>query len=326
LKKILIIRFSSIGDIVLTTPVIRCLKEQLPDAEIHFLTKKRFEPVVSANPGLAKIFVLENKLGALLPELQREKYDFVVDLHRNIRSIRVRLALRRPSGTFSKLNFRKWLMVNFKINRLPDKHIVDRYFGAVAGLGISNDMQGLDYFIPGEDELQRRDLPVTHRNGFIALVIGGRHYTKMLPDEKVMYLCEKINMPVVLLGGPEDRAKAERIVMQCERPVYNACGLYNINQSASVIKMASAVVTNDTGLMHIAAAFRKEVFSLWGNTIPAFGMYPYLPGHEEKSHIFEVDGLSCRPCSKLGYARCPRKHFRCMMDQDMDTLLKGING
>jgi ADP-heptose:LPS heptosyltransferase len=325
LQKILIIRFSSIGDIVLTTPVIRCLKEQLPDAEIHYLTKEKFYPVIKANPHITRIHTFNEKLGELIKELKTFDFDYIVDLHKNLRSSRVKMALRKASGSYNKLNKEKWLLVNFGINKLPDIHIVDRYFKAVEGLGISNDHKGLDYFIPDGDRLGQEELPTGFADGFVALVIGGMHYTKMFPEEKILALCELIDMPVMLMGGPDEHKLAERIKERCRGGVFNSCGLYNINQSASVISLATKVVTNDTGLMHIAAAFKKEIFSIWGNTIPGFGMAPYMPGNESRSHIMEVDGLTCRPCSKIGYNKCPRKHFRCMMDIDVVKLAAAIN-
>ncbi|MEE4256163.1 MAG: glycosyltransferase family 9 protein [Bacteroidales bacterium] len=325
MQKILIIRFSSIGDIVLTTPVIRCLKEQLPDAEIHYLTKEKFYPVIKANPHITRIHTFNEKLGELIKELKTFDFDYIVDLHKNLRSSRVKMALRKASGSYNKLNKEKWLLVNFGINKLPDIHIVDRYFKAVEGLGISNDHKGLDYFIPDGDRLGQEELPTGFADGFVALVIGGMHYTKMFPEEKILALCELIDMPVMLMGGPDEHKLAERIKERCRGGVFNSCGLYNINQSASVISLATKVVTNDTGLMHIAAAFKKEIFSIWGNTIPGFGMAPYMPGNESRSHIMEVDGLTCRPCSKIGYNKCPRKHFRCMMDIDVVKLAAAIN-
>ncbi len=325
MKKVLIIRFSSIGDIVLTSPVIRCLHEQMPAVEVHYLTKEKFLPVLAANPYIHKVHTLKDDLAPLIRELKKMEFDFIVDLHRNLRSSRVKLALKRPSGTFSKLNIEKWLIVNFKIDRLPRIHIVDRYFEAVKSLGVNNDGKGLDYFIPEEDLVGPADLPAGYEKGFIAFVIGGMHYTKMLPEEKILELLSLLDMPVMLLGGPDDREKGERIVKASVNNVHNACGELTINQSASVIQMAAKVLTNDTGLMHIAAAFRKDIYSFWGNTIPAFGMYPYLPEGEGSSEIMEVTGLSCRPCSKIGHESCPKKHFRCMMDIDMGSLADKLN-
>lgn len=312
--KILIIRFSSIGDIVLTTPVIRCIKQQLPGSELHFLTKKQFEPVLKANPNIDKLWLYDRNFGDLIPKLKAEGFDFIADLHKNLRSGYVRLMLGKPSGTFTKLNIRKWLIVNFKWDLLPGKHIVDRYFSAVHKLGVKNDGQGLDYFILSADEVK----PVYP--DFIAVVIGGMHYTKLFPVEKVAEVINKLHKPVIILGGPEDKERGDRIVDLCLKPVINLSGRYSLNQAASLLKQSSAVLTNDTGLMHIAAAFRKKMVSVWGNTIPAFGMYPCLPSGSGDSYIAEVTGLSCRPCSKLGFRECPKKHFRCMMDISVDDV------
>jgi ADP-heptose:LPS heptosyltransferase len=325
LTKVLIIRFSSIGDIVLTTPVIRCLKIQSPDTEIHFLTKKQHHSILSENPYISKIWQFEDNFSELIPRLKAENYDFVVDLHKNIRSGFVRSKLGKPSASFPKLNFRKWVLVNMKINILPDVHVVDRYFLAVRKLKIKNDGEGLDYFIPRAEEVDLSGILSERQKDYIAFSIGGKHITKIFPEEKIISLCKKTEKTVFLLGGVEDKDRAERIISHCGSNVINSCGKYTINQSASVIRQSGNVITNDTGLMHIAAAFRKPVISIWGNTVPAFGMYPYLP--EEFIHnskIQEVKNLSCRPCSKLGFDLCPKSHFRCMNDQDVDAILKSL--
>lgn len=324
LKKFLFIRFSSIGDIVLTTPLVRCLKNQVPDSEIHYLTKKQFVPVLEANPYIERIVPINHKIGEVTNDLRKENYDHIIDLHKNIRSHEAILQLRKPSSSFNKINFKKWLIVNLKINRLPSVHIVDRYFGALANLGVTNDLMGLDYFIPQKDEVEIDSLPITHRKGYIGWVIGGKHNTKIYPEEKIIEVCLKTEKPIILLGGAEDTAKGERIHHSIGERVLSACGKYNINQSASLVKQAEKIITNDTGMMHIAAAFKKEIISLWGNTIPEFGMYPYMPGNEHKSNILEVKGLKCRPCSKLGYAECPKQHFNCMNKLDVNQLISLI--
>jgi heptosyltransferase-2 len=325
LKKLLIIRLSSIGDIVLTTPVIRCLKEQLPGTEIHFLVKQQFYPVIQANPYVDKVHVLTHGIGEILPALKQENFDRIIDLHKNIRSLLIRIRLGVPVYSFPKLNLRKWLLVRFQINQLPDVHIVDRYFKAVEKAGVTNDQKGLDYFIPDEDHISMDVLPENHQKGFIAWVIGGNYETKMFPSEKIIRISQKLNFPVVLIGGPEDAEKGERIVKAVGNRMYNACGKFGINQSASLIKMAALVLTNDTGMMHIAAAFRKKILSFWGNTDPRFGMTPYLPTNPEQSILFEAEGLSCRPCSKLGFDSCPKGHFDCMMKISENEVLKAVN-
>jgi len=312
--KFLIIRFSSIGDIVLTTPVIRCLRQQVEGAEIHFLTKKMYLPVIEANPYIHKIHTLEDSLPAVINMLLDEGIDYIIDLHHNLRSSMVKLRLRLLSFSVNKIDLEKWLLVNLKINRLPHLHIVDRYLETTILFDIYNDGKGLDYFIPSVDEVDLASLPETFSEGYIAIVTGARHATKQLPAEKIIRLCNEINKPMVLLGGPGDRETAEHIKKHARGIIMNACGQYNLNQSASLIRQSRVVITPDTGLMHIAAAFNKIIISLWGNTIPEFGMYPYMP--DPGSYIFEIKGLRCRPCSKIGFNKCPRKHFRCMNDLD----------
>ncbi len=296
MKKILIIRFSSIGDIVLTTPVIRCIKEQKPEIEIHYLTKKSFKGILEHNPYLSKIHTIEKDINEIARELKEENFDYVIDLHNNLRSLQTKRIIGKPSSSFKKLNFKKWMLVNFKINNMPAMHVVDRYLETAAALGIKNDLKGLDYFIPTKDEVTIQSLPSTHQNGYIGFVIGAKHFTKQLPTEKIIAICKKLNQPIVLLGGKEDKERAIKIEKAVGATIYNACGNYNLNQSASLIKQAKKIISHDTGLMHIAAAFKKEIISVWGNTVPAFGFTPYLP--DSKSKIVEVKNLACRPLLK----------------------------
>ena len=325
MPKILVIRFSSIGDIVLTTPVVRCIKEQLKNAEVHYLTKGSFAGILSSNPNITKVFSISKHVNEVISQLRSENYDHVVDLHSNIRSAQVKLKLGKPSTTFDKLNVKKWLLVNFKWNILPPVHVIDRYMDTVKGLGVVNDNKGLDYFIPPADEVDPGSIRTAgggtlKADQFIAFVIGAKHNTKQLPVEKIISICKGIKHPVVLLGGKEDAQKGETISLAAGPHVFNACGKFSLNQSASIVKQAGKVITHDTGLMHIASAFKKEIISVWGNTVPAFGMYPYLPG--DNSSIIEVEGLSCRPCSKIGYPKCPQGHFKCMNLIDENAVIK----
>ena len=275
LKKILVIRFSSIGDIILTTPVVRCLATQLPDVEIHYLTKKSYSPILANNPYIKKIIELDGSLNALIPRLKAENYDHIVDLHKNMRSIYTLACLRKPFSTFSKLNIRKLILVKSGINLLPPVHIADRYMTAVKRFAVVNDGEGLDFFIPSADEIDLKIFPEVFHNGYVGFVIGGKFNTKILPAEKVIDIIRNVKLPVILLGGAEDQERGEVIKNSFSARVYNACGRFSLMQSASLVKQAVAIATNDTGLMHIAAAFNKKIISIWGNTVPDFGMYPY---------------------------------------------------
>jgi ADP-heptose:LPS heptosyltransferase len=332
--KVLVIRFSSIGDIVLTTPVVRVLKTQLSDAEVHFATKDKFAVLLRSNPYVDKVQILEESLRAFIRHLKAERYDYVIDLHNNLRTRIIKTALGVKAYSFNKLNLEKWLLVNLKINRLPNVHIVDRYLDTIKPLGLKADALGLDYFIPEKDNVPLDWLPSEFQKGYVAYAMGAQHNTKKLPLKRMIELCDKINKPIVLLGGKEDFEAAEVVREFFERPaqsdyetgltelgkktiVFNACGKFNINQSASLVKHARYVFAHDTGLMHIAAALKKEVFSIWGNTMPEFGMYPY----RTKFTVLENKKAACRPCSKIGYAACPKGHFKCMNEIVFDFYL-----
>ena len=317
--KILVSRFSSIGDIVLTTPVFRCIKKQRPETQIHFVTKKAYAGLLEHNPYIDKIWALDDDFQSLVTDLKKEKFELLVDLHNNLRTRRLKLSLGIKRVRFNKINWQKWLIVNTRINRLPEKHIVDRYLETVAQLKVTNDGLGLDFHIDPEAELPTE---VTSGQAYVCFAIGGQHNTKKLPTEKIIALCNQINLPVYLIGGPEDQSVGKEIETQIDH-VTSLCGQISIQQSARVIEHADWVISHDTGMMHIAAALNKKIVSIWGNTIPQFGMYPYR-AHPD-SLISEVENLSCRPCSKIGFEQCPKGHFSCMLNQDLDAIARPIN-
>jgi ADP-heptose:LPS heptosyltransferase len=320
--KILIIRLSSIGDIVLTSLVVRCLKNQIPNAEIHFATKQQFGFILKSNPYIDKVHVFDETLGGLIHELGTEKFDYIIDLHHNFRSARIKRNMKAQAFSVNKLDWQKMLLIRFKINRLPKKHIVDRYLETTSALQIENDGKGLDYFIPENEVFKISDLPPTFQNGFVAFVIAGTYTTKKLPVEKISEICQRINFPVILLGGKREFDEGEKVLSKSKGNVLNYAGKISLNRSASLIRDAKVVLTNDTGLMHIAAAFQKKILSFWGNTVADFGMVPYQ-SHPNSKRL-EVDNLKCRPCSKLGFQRCPKKHFRCMNEISTDDAVRWI--
>lgn len=323
--KILVVRFSSIGDIVLTTPVVRCLKNQLPTSEIHYLTKKSFLPVIKGNPNIDKIHTIDRSIKEVTPILKNENFDFIVDLHNNIRTKSLTFQLKKPFARFPKLHLLKWLYVQFKIDQLPALHIVDRYFKAVEKLGITNDQNTCDFFILKDDKID----PMAHfgvrEKTYIAFAIGAQFATKRLPTHKIIEICEGIDAPIILLGGKEDVGISAKIKQKLPNKIINACGLLRIGQSASVVQNAKAVLTHDTGLMHIASAFQVPIISIWGNTTPSLGMSPYNPQQTTKVSIHQVEKLSCRPCSKIGFQSCPKKHFHCMELQNVNEIIVQTN-
>ncbi len=310
--KILILRFSSIGDIVLTTPVLRCIKTQFPEYKLHYATKKKFEKLLISNPYIDKIHYLDKELNTLIDELQSEKFDLIIDLHNNLRTQIIWAKLWVKRIAFDKINFEKWLYVNLKIDFLPYLHIVDRYMTTVANIGVKNDGKGLDFFIDNNENISTFNLP----EHYAVYVIGGQYNTKKLPLNKQIELLNSISNTVILIGGKEDTENGELLAKKCKN-VINLCGQLSINQSAMVMEKSNHIYSHDTGMMHIAAALQKPITSIWGNTTPRFGMYPYYGSsllNETKPFVMlnEVKHLPCRPCSKIGFNKCPKGHFKCM--------------
>ncbi|MCU0441206.1 MAG: glycosyltransferase family 9 protein [Bacteroidia bacterium] len=320
--KILVLRFSSIGDIVLTTPVLRCLKQQLPEVEIHYLTKPQFTSVLEHNPFIDKLHALDAQWLKQALTLKRENFDCIIDLHHNFRSTLISAIIGAPAHRFNKANIAKWLMVRFNINVLPQTHIVDRYLNTLQTLGVVNDEQGLEYYLPKGIEQTLPALPLH----YVAVAIGAQHYTKRMPTSKWIDLVNQApQTQFVLLGGKEDIDAANEIVNNTPGHVQSFCGQLSLNQSAAIVRNAQQVITHDTGLMHIAAAFQKPISSIWGNTIPEFGMYPYFGNNSQTVSIMhQVPGIPCRPCSKIGHNACPKKHFNCMLKQDVEAIAKEL--
>lgn len=316
IKKVLIVRFSSIGDIVLTTPVIRCLHNQRPDIEIHYLTKDAYQSIITPLKGVSRVHILQNDWKKMIQTLKAERFDLILDLHNNLRSRRLSFSLGIRSNRFRKLNFLKWLFVHFKINRLPKVHVVDRYMKTAESLGVEYDGNGLDFAIPAGTEIA--GLP----QKFIAIAIGAQHHTKKLPLQKLSELCGKLKVPIVLLGGSEDSGVGQTLATRFTH-VQNYAGACSLAQSALIVQKSELLVSHDTGMMHIGAALKKPIYSVWGNTVPEFGMYPLEP--HPSSRQFEVEELPCRPCSKIGFDSCPKGHFRCMEEQDIPALVHGVD-
>jgi ADP-heptose:LPS heptosyltransferase len=319
--KILIVRFSSIGDVVLTTPIIRAIKEQRPEIDIHFITKMPFKSIVANHPCLDNVHVFKKSVKECLPELRAEKFDLIIDLHHNIRSILLSLYLGVRTYRFQKLNLRKWLLVRFKWRLMPDIHVVDRYFGTLAQLGIHNKGKRGELFLSPDDYVNTYKtfghLPGT----YLTVAVGAQYATKRMPVDVLVRILNQNAHPVVLCGGKEDASFAASVMKSLpDKKLFNACGLFSLMQSASIVKQSAVLITNDTGLMHIASCFGVPIVSVWGNTVPELGMYPYMPSSKDRYSIHQVNDLHCRPCSKIGFQSCPKGHFRCMNLQQTEDI------
>lgn len=317
-QKILIIRFSSIGDIILTSPVIRCVKQQT-GAEIHFLTYSKFIDIILANPYIDRVIAVDRLNANLIISLRRENYHLLIDLHKNLKTLIIKNLLLKKSISFKKLNLQKWVLVNFGIDLMPDKHLIDRYFEALRSISIVDDGQGMDFFYEVNIDRQTELLSLLPKR-YLCLVLGGTYLTKRIPATKCSEIITSSHLPVVLLGGNDVEKEAGSLQALHPR-VINLVGKLSLHESAFCIDKSSGVITGDTGLMHMAAALKKPIAMVWGGTSPEIGMYPYYGKNNQNLSIhYRVTGLNCQPCSKIGKNRCPKGHFDCMMKQDFTNL------
>jgi ADP-heptose:LPS heptosyltransferase len=300
--KILVVRFSAIGDILLTFPVVAALQHKYPAADIHFLTKPSNKAVLELLSSKVQPRFLQESLVQTATQLRRERYDLVIDLHNNLRTFLLQVLMLKGSWhRFRKLNFQKWLFTSFKWNTLPKVHVVERYAQAakVNPTSVTLSANNATHVV--------ESLP----SNYVAWVLGATFSTKQYPLSKLIETIERLDLPIVLLGGEKENALASSL--QAHFPsLISLVGKTSLAEAASVLSKANVVVTNDTGLMHLAAFYDKPMVCIWGNTVPDFGMYPF-----QKRPVFnaQVADLSCRPCSKIGHNTCPKGHFDCMLKQ-----------
>ncbi len=318
--RLLFIRFSAIGDIVLASPALRCAKQQIPGVQIHFLTKKSMKAVTEANPYVDQFHYFEKDLSVTIQELKAYKFDYIIDLHKNLRSLRIRKVLGVPYLSYNKLSVEKFLLTKFGLNRMPERHISMRSVDTLAPLGVVYDGKGLDFFVPSGVSQ-----PVFFPDGYVALVIGASYFTKKLPLDSLKALCSLIPHPIVLVGGKEEVVDGEALSAIDPSRIINTCGAYSLQESALIVSNARLVISHDTGLMYIACAFDKNIIAIWGATSPALQVEPFMPDNSS-ARIFQsiVPNLSCQPCSNFGTNTCPKGHFNCMKNQDLPEVARQV--
>ncbi len=316
-QRFLFIRLSSMGDVLLTTPLLRALRQKYPHAEIHYLTRPAYAELLSYNPHLSALHTWPPSEALL-----RTPWDGVMDLQRNLRTWRLRMRLHyKRWTTFPKKNWRKWWSVRLR-RPLPVEHIVKRYGEALRPWGIEPSTLGpLDVYVPNAVQNRiREEMYRLHPGPWLAIGLGGTYATKKWPTLYKLYVMQRLGWPLVLLGGHLEAEEAAFLTERMEGPVLNGAGRYSLLETAAAIAEADLVLTHDTGTAHLAAAFQKPTVVLWGNTIPAFGMTPWQTPHLN----LEVPNLPCRPCSKLGFPKCPRHHHNCMRALTPDFVLHQI--
>jgi lipopolysaccharide heptosyltransferase II len=330
-NKTVVFRLSSIGDIILSSPLLRGLRSAAgPAARIDFVVKKQYAELVKFNPHLSIVHEYDEATGLdglhqLGEELRAEQYGLVVDIHNNLRTKYLR---RRCEGAeivqVSKQGLERWILVHLKKNIYKDNvPVAERYLSTVSRFDVVNDGKGLEIFIP--DEIQ---FGVTSRMGslrlhryrkVIGICPGAKHFTKRWPQEKFAAIASRLSREfeakIFIFGGVDDRQPGTEIAAVIaketgEQSITNFAGTLRLLETAAAMEYCDLIITNDTGLMHLASARQKKILAIFGSTVKEFGFFPY--GTE--SVVLERNDLSCRPCSHIGRNSCPEKHFRCMND------------
>ncbi len=307
----------------------------MPGVEIHVATKAAFAALWRDNPRVRGLHLLGSSLGDLIRQLRKEHFDLILDLHNNLRSALVRAGMPEvASRRVDKLSLAKWRYVHGNRSWKGARHIVQRYLDTLSVLGVHDDGLGLEFYTGPEAEQALDLLPPSWREtGYDVLVLGARQVTKRPTQALLESIVQHAPRPLVLVGGPEDRRAGEALAALQPDKTMLAAGQTSLQGSAVLIRECSRVLSPDTGMMHIAAAYQKPIGSIWGNTTPLLGMYPYYGGpdpqmrlRERGSALFEVSGLACRPCSHIGFEHCPKGHFRCMREQQPAAMTDWLRG
>ena len=334
-NKILIFRLSSIGDIILTSALIRCIKNKYPRARVDFVIKKQFYQLVESNPHINNIYIVDKGKGIdglkqLAKSLKEENYDVFLDIHKNFRSLYVRnFSGANKIFTFNKQVLKRTLLTSFGINIYKYiKPVYLRYIEAAKQIGVEYDGNGTEVFIPEyvrvtvSKKLQNNGIYPDYP--FVALCPGASFKNKQWIPERFAELASLINdrnsLPIVVIGGDTEVEIGNLIVKNSSGKVVNLAGKLNLLESGAVLSRARVVVVNDTGMLMMAESQHTPVVGIYGPTAKWFGFYPILP----QSEVVEVD-LKCRPCTKMGLNECPKKHWKCMLNISTEMVYEKVS-
>ncbi len=348
--RILIIRFSSIGDIVLTTPLVRALKNMHSNTVIDYLTLADYSILLRDNPVIDNLYAIERDKGLMSSvkyalSLNKNRYDYILDLHHSTRSLVFRSLVRAKKKTVLKKNYiKRFLLISFRLNLYKKPFtVVKRYFDSAKYLGI-NDYPGAEIWITSESlqsalsNINRaggteyklrsgiKNKQVRIERGIIkgagkavALMPFAKWKTKEWGDERFIALGRKLvsenNVLVQIIGGPGDIPRAERIAAGIGKGSVSLAGKLGLMETALVLSASDCLVTNDTGVMHIGGAVSIPVIAVFGSTTEELGFFPY----NTKGEVIQA-AADCRPCTAKGLTQCPKKHFKCMNNITTDMV------
>lgn len=341
LKKALAIRFSSIGDIILASPALRVLRAAFPHAHIDFVTKAEYSDLVRFNPYLTSLILLESgddeELKRLRARIRYEKYDTIIDLHNSLRSRYLRwMSGARTIRVVKKRAVERFALVNLKRNwyRQPIVPVAQRYLEVLKSFGVEDDHGGLEVFVPTETTTSVNALMSGCRLGEYRTVIGlvpsGKHFTKRWPSDRFAAFgaraANQFGAKLIIFGGKNDVDNCGDIAQLINRDSSKSvaesfAGRLSLLETAAAMDHCEVVVSNDTGLMHLAAARKRKVVAIFGSTVKEFGFFPYA----KESVVLERAGLPCRPCTHIGREQCPEGHFKCMKEIEVEDVLEAVH-
>ncbi|OQX94883.1 hypothetical protein B6I21_08325 [candidate division KSB1 bacterium 4572_119] len=324
------------GDVILTSPAIRLIRKRFPGCTIDFVVKKQFSSLLSTHPFINSLLIFDknkngNPLKQLKRQIKRNNYDIIFDLHKNLRSY----YLSTNSGAqqifrYKKFVLRRLLLVKFKINLFKQPiPIYQRYLIALSHLGIIDDNQGLDLYL---DENIKNNISSFYADFFkspgqqiLGVAPGASFPTKRWTsagfEQVINHFLEQKNLLIILFGNSEDRELIKSLNIKVSPNILNVAGSMSIAETAALMNHCNVVLTNDTGLMHMAAALKKKIVAIFGSTTRELGFFPV----SGDSIVIENKNVRCRPCSHVGRKNCPKEHFKCMKEIQPAEIIKAIS-
>lgn len=330
--RILVVRFSAIGDIVLTTPLLRALRTRHPEAHITFVTRQVYQPLLADNPRINEVIGWEpnTPFGELAAALRARRFTHQLDLHGSLRSGRLRRALGGRWGKYPKHRLARMVLIRAKRNYYRDtRHVAERYFDAARHLDVRPDGAPAELYLRREAVVRADAFLEAHRLGrertLLAVAPGAAHATKRWPARHWAALIGRLTTraDVVILGGPAEAELGARLAEAGGGRAASAAGCFDLQGTAALLKRARSLAAGDTGVMHMASAVGTPVVALYGPTVEPFGFFPY----RARATVLQRNDLSCRPCSAMGGPRCPLGHHRCLetiLPDEVETALRGL--
>lgn len=335
MQNILIVRFSSMGDIVLTTPAIRALRRAFPEARIDYVTKRQFAGLLTNNPRLTSVHAYDSRSGiaglrALGREFRGRRYDLLVDLHNNQRT-RLLALLARPRriARYAKYRIRRTLLVKTGLNLYPRpiEQVPDRYLRPLKPFGVMADHDGLELFPTAAERARAAalldDAGVAADDLVIGLGPAASFPLKQWPVERFAEvgreLARRYGARIALFGGPDDVELLRPLMSEIPNRPLLLCGSLTMMESAAALARCALFVGNDTGAAHIASAMGCKVVTIFGPTAEELGFYPY----QAASEVVSLP-LPCRPCTPTGQGRCAFGTHACLRDLPAANVLEAV--